>query len=67
MRIEHNLKFVTEFKSGHPVTAQVMALDESTRILMLEGMLKNLIAPRLQPILDEVNENASYAILKVAN
>jgi hypothetical protein len=67
MKIEHNLKFVTEFKSGHPVTAQVMALDESPRILMLEGMLKNLIAPRLQPILDEVNENASYAILKVAN
>jgi hypothetical protein len=66
MRIEHNLKFVTEFKSGHPVTAEVMALDESTRILMLEGMLKDLIAPRLQPILDEVNENASYAILKVA-
>ena len=66
MKIERNLKFVTEFKSGHPVTAQVMALDESTRIFMLESMLKDLIAPRLQPILDEVNENASYAILKVA-
>jgi hypothetical protein len=66
MKIEHNLKFVTEFKSGHPVTAQIMALEESTRILMLESMLKDLIAPRLQPILDEVNENASYAILKVA-
>ena len=66
MNIEHNLKFVTEFKSGHPVTAQVMALDESTRILMLESMLKDLIAPKLQPILDEVNKNASYAILKVA-
>jgi hypothetical protein len=67
MKIEHNLKFVTEFKLGHPVTAQVMALDEDTRIFMLGSMLKDLIAPRLQPSLDEVNENASYAILKVAN
>jgi hypothetical protein len=34
---------------------------------MLEGMLKSLLTPRLQPILDELNENNSYAILKVAN
>lgn len=66
MKIEHNLKFVTEFADNHPVTAQVMALDEKTRIVMLESMLKEILAPRLQPILDEVNENASYAILKVA-
>jgi hypothetical protein len=66
MIVEHNLKFVTEFKEGHPITEQVMALDEKTRIFMLESMLKDLIAPRLQSILDEVNENASYAILKVA-
>lgn len=65
MKIQHNLKFVTEFKEGHPVTAQVMALDESTRIMMLESMLKDLVGSRLQPILDEINENGSYAILKV--
>jgi hypothetical protein len=67
MKIEHNLKFVTEFADGHPITAQVMALDESMRTQMLEGMLKDLVAPRLQPILDEINANGSYAILKVAN
>jgi hypothetical protein len=67
MKIEHNLKFVTEFTDGHPITAQVMALDESMRTEMLEGMLKDLVAPRLQPILDEINANGSYAILKVAN
>ena len=66
MKIEHNLKFVTEFADNHPVTAQVMALDESTRIFMLESMLKDLVGSRLQPILDEINENGSYAILKVA-
>jgi len=67
MIVEHNLKFITEFREGHPVTAQVMALDESTRVFMLESMLKDLVGSRLQPILDEINANGSYAILKVAN
>jgi len=66
MIVEHNLKFVTEFADNHPVTQQVMSLDETTRIFMLESMLKDLVAPRLQPILDEINANGSYAILKVA-
>ena len=66
MNIEHNLKFVTEFKEGHPVTNQMKMLDESTRILMLEGMLKELVGSRLQPILDEINARGTYAILKVA-
>jgi hypothetical protein len=43
-----------------------MALDEKTRIFMLESMLKELVGSRLQPILDEINANGSYAILKVA-
>ena len=66
MIVQHNLKFVTEIADNHPVTQQVMALDENTRIFMLESMLKELLAPRLQPILDEINANGSYAILKVA-
>ena len=67
MIVEHNLKFVTEFKEGHPVTQQMKMLDETTQIEMLEGMLKELVGSRLQPILDEINANGSYAILKVAN
>jgi hypothetical protein len=67
MKIEHNLKFVTEFMEGHPVTRQMEMLDEEMRIVMLEGMLKELVGSRLQPILDEINANGSYAILKVAN
>jgi hypothetical protein len=66
MKIEHNLKFVTNFKEGHPVTAQVMALDEKTRIFMLESMLKELLAPMIQPAIDEINKNGSYAILELA-
>ena len=33
---------------------------------MLEGMLKELLTPRIQPALDEINAGGSYAILKVA-
>jgi hypothetical protein len=66
MLIEHNLKFVTDFKDDHPVTAQMLNLPESMRIEMLESMLKELLAPKLKPILDEINAGGSYAILKVA-
>jgi hypothetical protein len=66
MKIEHNLKFVTEFAEGHPVTVTMSALPETLRIQMLESMLKDLIAPKLGPILDEINAGGSYAILKVA-
>ena len=67
MLIEHNLKFVTDFQDEHPVTAQMLNLPESMRIEMLESMLKELLAPKLQPILDEINEGGTYAILKVAD
>jgi hypothetical protein len=67
MKIEHNLKFVTEFAEGHPVTIQMSALPETLRIQMLESMLKDLVGSRIQPILDEINANGSYAILKVAD
>jgi hypothetical protein len=67
MLVEHNLKFVTDFKDEHPVTAQILNLPETVRIEMLESMLKDLIVPKLGPILDEINAGGSYAILKVAN
>jgi hypothetical protein len=65
--IEHNLKFVTEFDETHPIARQVLALDEFTRIQLLESMLKDLLVPALKPALDEINARGSYAILKVAN
>ena len=64
--IKHNLTFVTEFDETHPVAKQALALPEEMQIMILESMLKDLLAPRLKPILDEINANGSYAILKVA-
>lgn len=66
MLVEHNLKFVTEFAEGHPVTHQIKSMPHSDLINLLESMLKDLVAPALKPILDEINANGSYAILKVA-
>jgi hypothetical protein len=66
VKIEHNLKFVTEVDETHPVGMQLLALEKEMQIAMLESMLKDLIGSKLQPILDHINEGGTYAILKVA-
>jgi hypothetical protein len=65
VNIEHNLKFVTEVDETHPIGMRLLALEESTRIAMLEGMLKDLLVPALLPEINKINEGGSYAILKV--
>jgi hypothetical protein len=65
-KVEHTLKFVTEVDETHPVGMQLMALSEEMRVALLEGMLKELLVPAIQPAIDHLNENGSYAILKVA-
>jgi len=67
VKIPHSLHFVTEVDETHPVGMQLLSLSESMQITMLESMLKELLAPRIQPALDEINKNGSYAILKVAD
>jgi hypothetical protein len=67
VEIKHSLNFVTVVDETHPIGMQLMALSEEMRIAMLEGMLKELLAPAIQPVIDLLNEKGSYAILKVAN
>jgi hypothetical protein len=66
VKIEHSLKFITEVDETHPVGMQLVALEENMRKELLEGMLKELLAPMIQPAIDEINAGGSYAILKVA-
>ena len=66
-KIYHSLQFVTELDETHPVSQRLLQLSEIDQVLMLESMLKELLAPRIQPALDEINENGSYAILKVVD
>jgi hypothetical protein len=65
-KVYHSLQFVTEFDETHPVAHRFFGLSEIDQVLMLESMLKEMLAPRIQPALDEINERGTYAILKVA-
>ena len=65
-KVEHSLKFITEFDETHPVALQALSIPHSDLVAMLEGMLKDFVAPAIAPILDEINARGTYAILKVA-
>ena len=65
-KITHSLKFVTELDETHPTAKQLLELPEQMQTMFLESMLKELLAPALKPALDKVNENGSWAVLKVA-
>lgn len=65
-KVEHSLKFVTEFDETHPIAQQALSIPHSDLIAMLEAMLKDLVAPALTSVLDEINARGTYAILKVA-
>jgi len=66
IKVEHKLRFITEFDETHPIAQEFLRLDEVSQIHLLESMLKDLLTPKLKPVLDEINANGSYAILKVA-
>ena len=65
--IQHSLNFITELDETNPTAQRLLALPEKEQILMLEGMLKSILLPKITPVIDEVNANGSWAILKVAN
>jgi hypothetical protein len=65
VEIKHSLNFVTLVDENHPIGKQLLALSDEMQVTMLEGMLKELLVPAIQPAIDLLNENGSYAILKV--
>lgn len=66
IKVEHALRFVTEFDETHPVAKRFLSLDKYSQVEMLESMLKEMLVPVIQDKIDYVNEGGSYAILKVA-
>jgi len=66
-KITHSLKFVTELDETNETAQRILSLPQEMQTAMLESMLKDLVAPALKPIIDELNANNSYATLKVAN
>ena len=65
--ITHSLKFVTELDENNETAKQLLALPKAQQVLMLEGMLKTLLVPSIEPIINELNAGNSYATLKVVN
>jgi len=63
--VKHSLQFITELDETNSTAKQILALPKMVQVEMLEGLLKQLLVPALKPIIDEVNENNSYATLKV--
>ena len=63
--VKHSLHFITELDETNPTAQQLLALPEQMQIAMLEGMLKELLAPALKPAIDELNAGNSFATLKV--
>lgn len=62
--VRHALYFDTEFK-GEYGEAIVATYSEAQLKQMLESMLKDLVVPALEPLIEELNESGSWAILKV--
>ena len=66
IKVNHSLNFVTEFDETHPIGKQALSLPHADLVAMLEGMLKDLVVPVLVPVIEDINKNGSYAILRVA-
>jgi hypothetical protein len=65
--ITHSLKFVTELDETNPTAQRILELPHQTQTAMLNELLKDLVAPALKPLIDELNAGNSYATLKLAN
>jgi hypothetical protein len=63
--IKHSLHFETVLDENEPTVQKLLELPENEQVELLEAMLLDLIAPELEPILKKLNENNSYATLKV--
>lgn len=65
--IEHSLRFVTELDETNPTAMRLLALSPADQVAMLEGMLKDLVLPVIEPVIEEINAGGSWAILKAVN
>jgi hypothetical protein len=66
MIIRHSLDFETVLDEDSEAYETILQMPEEYVKAMLEGMLKQLVAPSLEPVLEELNKNGSWAILRLA-
>jgi hypothetical protein len=63
--IKHSIKLETILDENHETSKRLLALPTPLRTTMLNQMVSDLVVPKLESILQELNKNGSYAILKV--
>jgi len=63
--IKHTIKLETLLDENSDVGKQLLSLPATTRNAFLNQMVNDLLVPRIEPILEELNKHGSYAILKV--
>jgi len=63
--IKHSIKLETLLDENSEIGMQMLALPAATRNAMLNQMVNDLLVPRIEPILEELNQHGSYSILKV--
>jgi hypothetical protein len=63
--IKHTIKLETVVDEKSVVGSQLLAMSATKRNKILTEMVNDLLIPRIEPILEELNNNGSYAILKV--
>jgi len=66
MIITHSLEFETVVDENSEAFEVIQNMPEEYVKAMLEQMLKDLVAPSLEPVLEELNKNGSWAILRLA-
>ena len=66
MIITHSLNFETVIDEDSDAYQTILNMPEDFVQTMFENMLKELVAPRLEPVLEELNANGSWAILRLA-
>lgn len=66
MIITHSLQFETEIDETSEAFGVIQNMPEEFVKAMFEDMLKDLVAPELEPVLAKLNENASWAVLRLA-
>ena len=63
VKIPHTLHLVTELDETNPTAMQLLALPYEMQVEMLESMARTLL---VNNSINKLNENNSFALLKVA-
>ena len=63
--IKHSIKLETVLDENHETSKKLLALPVPLRNKLLNQLTNDLLVPKLEPILNELNKYGSYAIMKV--